>query len=224
MFTCQLSAFELLLNTGFEAGLPPWKEGRSFGSYRSWDTSTVTSSIEGNSHAFCLGRIELKQDIKPVPANEIQKLSFQAAQQFTNRGNFWVEVFYTNQTSSGFIEFGLRDGLKGLINSWELIDLKPHLDNDKIVSAISIVGIPNNVLSIDDFVIEVSNEKLAISATTNSIRLNWFGRLGKSYTFWQSDDLNQWNKIGDPITGQSKIIEFQRLTETPRMFFKIESQ
>jgi hypothetical protein len=152
-YSTALSA--VILNDGFDTGsLTPWYEDRSFGSSRAWATGSLDPH-SGGFYAFNLGPLELRQDFVPILGSDIAQFSFFIGAQFADRGNPMIEVFYSDNTSSGLREIALDPShASGGSSSgwiWDEVDLIPFVDVNRQVSGVSVVGIPNNVLRIDTF-------------------------------------------------------------------------
>jgi len=145
----------VIVNSGFEGTeLTPWYVDREFGSNRGWDVSS-SAPHSGTQHASNLGRIELRQDFPAILGSQIQEFSFFASHQFPDRGNPWIEVFYTDGSSSGAQDISLDPSRSwqssGLDWQWDKFNLLGFVDPARSVSGVSVVGIPNNVLFIDTF-------------------------------------------------------------------------
>lgn len=152
----------VIANGGFEDGtLDPWYIGRELGSNRSWLLGT-REPHEGIYDVFSLGRIELRQDFIPVQGADVLELSFFGTHQFPDRGNPWVELFYSDDSTSGFIEIPLDPDHSwqsaGLVTIWDKFDLVPHLEQNKSLTGVSFIGIPDNVFSIDSVVLRTVPE------------------------------------------------------------------
>ena len=211
-----LCAGNILINGGFEnLEFEPWYQDRFFGSYRSWGIGTHDPA-EGQQNAFCLGRVELRQDFTPVPANRIGQLTFKARQQFAGRGPMWAELFYGDGTSTGFMEIELEGDF-----DWQTIDLLPFLDQSKMVSGVSVFGIPDNTLVVDDFRVVVDAKLLTIKHSDNSATLSWFGRQGYVYQLLRSSDLRTWSleeEIGVIMPG---TLSHEWQLDQDRAFFRL---
>lgn len=211
-----LFAYESILNGGFEnSELSPWFQDRSFGLFRSWLVGSHEPA-EGFKTAFCLGRVELRQNLSPVPAREISQFTFEARQQFVDKGPFWLEVFYLDGTSTGFIEIALEGKF-----IWQTIDVLPLLDQTKVISGISIFGIPDNTLVIDNFRIVSVNEKFSIGTSANKAILSWFGRQGNSYEILYSPDLQTWSVAESFAMESPGIRSFEWTTNEEKGFFRL---
>lgn len=150
--SANLTGASIILNQGFEDGLiAPWYQDRSFGTYRSW-TVGQTTPHDGVYQAFCLGRIELRQDFTAVIGSRLTDLSFYGMHQLANLGNPWVELFYDNGTTSGQIEILLDPSHSYEISHqriWDKFDLLPYVNKGLAINGISFIGIPNNTFIID---------------------------------------------------------------------------
>ena len=145
----------VIANGAFDTGvLSPWYVDRSFGSTRPWTIGSLDAH-SGRYYAFNLGPLELRQNFTPILGSKISQFSFFVVAQFPNRGNPWVEVFYSDGGSTGPREIVLDPShASGSSSSgwiWDKVDLLPFVDGSRQVSGVSVVGIPNNVLSIDTF-------------------------------------------------------------------------
>ena len=168
-----LSLGSVIINAGFDTGsLVPWYVDRVFGTNRGWNIGGIDPQ-SGSYYAFNAGRIELRQNFTPVLGNEITSFSFFVTEQFANRGNPWIEVFYADGTSTGLQDVVL-DPLHatGGTNSgwiWDEIDLLPYVDKSRGVSGVSIVGIPSNTLCVDTFTLATVPEPLSSSLVLTSL-------------------------------------------------------
>lgn len=214
--TSPLFGYDVLSNAGFEyTTFSPWYQDRAFGYYREWMIGTHNPA-EGLQNAFCLGRVELRQDFAPVPAKEIGILTFQARQQFTGLGPMWVEMFYHDGTSTGFIEIELAGS-----HVWQTIDLLPFLDHTQMVNGISVFGIPDNPLVVDDFRIVVDTKRLSIALLNRTPILSWFGRPGYAYQLMHSIDLHNWTMVEEFHVTMPGIITHEWLLDHNRAFFRL---
>lgn len=211
-----LFAYDVVRRGGFEGTeFAPWYQDRAFGDFRSWRIGTHEPA-EGLQDAFCLGRVELRQNLSPVPVNEIREFSFAAQQQFTNMGPAWVEVFYLDGTSTGFIEVPLKGKFV-----WQTVDILPVLDNTKILSGVSVFGIPANTLSIDNFRIVPLAEKLSIGMLHDKAVLSWFGRKGNSYEVLFSPDLRTWSVAQGFALGLPGVLSYECAVDGGWGFFRL---
>ena len=214
--TSPLFAHEVLSNAGFEnTTFSPWYQDRVFGPFREWMIG-AHHPAEGLQNAFCLGRVEIRQDFAPVPAKNIGILTFQARQQFTGLGPMWVEMFYEDDTSTGFIEVALVGS-----QVWQTIDLLEYLDHSKHLSGISIIGIPDNVLVVDDFRIIADTKQIRISLSDNTTILSWLGRKGYTYQLLNSSDLINWIVLKEfAVTTPDRLSHELRLDQD-RFFYRL---
>jgi hypothetical protein len=163
----------MIANGGFESGnLLPWYEGRSFGSSRSWAVGSLDPH-SGENYAFNLGPLELRQDFTPIPGSQINGFSFFVSHKFPNLGNPSYEIFYSDGSSSGLQEHILNpsNATEGSSSGWvwEEVDLLSNIDHTLEISGVSVVGIPDNVLSIDSFTMEAIPEPSALFQKAISI-------------------------------------------------------
>jgi hypothetical protein len=163
----------MIVNGGFESGnLLPWFEGRSFGSSRSWAVGSLDPH-SGQYYAFNLGPLELRQDFAPISGCAIRKFSVFVSHKLPNIGSPGFEIFYSDGSSSGLQEHMLNpSNATGGSSSgwvWEEVDLLPYVDITLNVSGVSVVGIPDNVLSIDSFTLETIPEPSGLFLIAASI-------------------------------------------------------
>jgi len=145
----------VITNGNFDTGsLAPWYVDRSFGSTRPWSIGSLDPH-SGGYYAFNLGPLELRQNLTPILGSEITHFSFFVGAQFPDRGNPMIEIFYSDGGSSGSHEIALdpshASGGSSFGWIWDEVDLLPFVDGSRLVSGLSVVGIPNNVLRIDTF-------------------------------------------------------------------------
>jgi hypothetical protein len=164
----------IILNQGFEEDvLAPWFQDRSFGNYRSW---TVGSTVvqDGSKSAFCLGRIELRQNFVSELGSNIMELSFYGWHQLANKGNPWVELFYQDGTTSGQLEIRLNPAHSFEVSHqmiWDKFDLTPYINPNLNLNGISFVGVPGNTFSIDSVVLNTIPESSSFVLMMGSLAL-----------------------------------------------------
>jgi len=128
-----ISANASVLNAGFEDGnLSPWFQDRVFSSGEDWNV-TNTDAHTGLFSATNTGNKEIRQNFAGVLTDSITGLSFWAKHDNTNGSALFVDLFYSDNTDTGFIVNTVGTG-------WEFFDVANNLLLGKTLVGFSIFG------------------------------------------------------------------------------------
>jgi hypothetical protein len=147
---------QALVNPGFETGvLTPWFQDRVFSSGEDWNVTT-NSPHSGQYAATNTGNKEIRQNFAPVPTNTIQEISFWARHETLSVSDLFVDLFYSDNTDSGFLVFTQS-------TIYEQFNVTSYLAPNKQLSGFSIFGNSGGRTFFDDVTIRVVPEPASMT-------------------------------------------------------------